>query len=47
MQNQRTKVVGELLYRNSTDCAKKILANEGFLGFYRGLPPQLLVGSGV
>jgi solute carrier family 25 aspartate/glutamate transporter 12/13 len=32
MQNQRSKVVGELLYKN-----------EGFIGFYRGLPPQLIV----
>ena len=43
MQNQRSKVVGELLYKNSIDCVKKVYKNEGFLGFYRGLPPQLVV----
>ncbi|ORY72748.1 mitochondrial inner membrane protein [Leucosporidium creatinivorum] len=42
MQNQRSKVVGELLYKNSIDCVKKVYKNEGFLGFYRGLPPQLI-----
>ncbi|KAM0793053.1 hypothetical protein ACM66B_000540 [Microbotryomycetes sp. NB124-2] len=42
MQNQRSKVVGELLYKNSLDCVKKVYKNEGFAGFYRGLPPQLL-----
>lgn len=24
------------------DCVRKVYKNEGFLGFYRGLPPQLL-----
>lgn len=43
MQNQRSTVVGQMLYKNSLDCAKKILRNEGFLGFYRGLGPQLVV----
>ncbi|TFK41831.1 mitochondrial carrier domain-containing protein [Crucibulum laeve] len=42
MQNQRSTVVGQLLYKNSLDCAKKIFRNEGFLGFYRGLGPQLI-----
>ncbi|GAA5862906.1 hypothetical protein JCM1840_002322 [Sporobolomyces johnsonii] len=42
MQNQRSKVVGELLYKNSIDCVKKVYKNEGMLGFYRGLPPQLI-----
>ncbi|KAL8286743.1 hypothetical protein RQP46_004271 [Phenoliferia psychrophenolica] len=42
MQNQRSKVVGELLYKNSIDCVKKVYRNEGFTGFYRGLPPQLV-----
>ncbi|KAJ7675333.1 mitochondrial carrier domain-containing protein [Mycena rosella] len=42
MQNQRSTVVGQLLYKNSLDCAKKILRNEGFVGFYRGLGPQLI-----
>ena len=43
MQNQRSTVVGEMLYKNSFDCVKKVLRNEGFLGFYRGLGPQLIV----
>lgn len=43
MQNQRSTVVGQMLYKNSIDCAKKIFRNEGFLGFYRGLGPQLIV----
>lgn len=43
MQNQRSTVVGQLLYKNSIDCARKIFRNEGFLGFYRGLGPQLVV----
>lgn len=42
MQNQRSKVVGELLYKNSFDCVGKIWRNEGFFGFYRGLIPQLV-----
>jgi solute carrier family 25 aspartate/glutamate transporter 12/13 len=43
MQNQRNKVVGEVLYRNSLDCVRKVYKNEGLVGFYRGLPPQLVV----
>ncbi|KAJ3721807.1 mitochondrial carrier domain-containing protein [Lentinula raphanica] len=42
MQNQRSTVVGQVLYKNSIDCARKILLNEGFLGLYRGLGPQLV-----
>ncbi|KAJ6575403.1 mitochondrial carrier domain-containing protein [Mycena capillaripes] len=42
LQNQRSTVVGQLLYKNSLDCARKILRNEGFVGFYRGLGPQLI-----
>lgn len=45
MQNQRSKVVGELLYKNSLDCFKKVLKNEGFTGLYRGLGPQLVVSK--
>jgi solute carrier family 25 aspartate/glutamate transporter 12/13 len=43
MQNQRSTVVGQVLYKNSIDCARKIFHNEGFFGFYRGLGPQLIV----
>ncbi|KAG9314129.1 mitochondrial carrier domain-containing protein [Chiua virens] len=42
MQNQRSTVVGQMLYKNSLDCARRILRSEGFLGFYRGLGPQLI-----
>jgi solute carrier family 25 aspartate/glutamate transporter 12/13 len=42
MQNQRSTVVGQMLYKNSLDCAKKILRGEGFFGFYRGIGPQLI-----
>lgn len=43
MQNQRSKVVGELMYKNSIDCAKKVIRHEGFRGLYSGLGPQLIV----
>lgn len=43
MQNQRSKIVGELLYKNSIDCFRRVVANEGVLGLYRGLGPQLVV----
>lgn len=43
MQNQRSTIVGQLLYKNSLDCVKKVFRNEGFLGFYRGIGPQLVV----
>jgi len=45
MQNQRSTVVGQLLYKNSLDCVRKVFRNEGILGFYGGIGPQLVVGS--
>lgn len=43
MQNQRTgSFVGEIAYRNSFDCFKKVIRHEGVLGLYRGLVPQLI-----
>ena len=42
MQNQRSQRVGELLYKNSIDCAKKVVKNEGFKGLYSGVLPQLV-----
>ncbi|KAH9929665.1 mitochondrial carrier [Fomitopsis serialis] len=42
MQNQRSTVVGQMLYKNSLDCVQKVFRNEGFRGFYRGLGPQLI-----
>lgn len=47
MQNQRSTVVGQLLYKNSLDCVRKVFRNEGFIGFYRGLGPQLIVRAVV
>lgn len=42
MQNQRSQRVGERLYVNSIDCAKKVIRNEGFRGLYSGVLPQLV-----
>ncbi|XP_002740606.1 electrogenic aspartate/glutamate antiporter SLC25A12, mitochondrial-like [Saccoglossus kowalevskii] len=42
LQNQRTSIVGELMYKNSYDCAIKVIRHEGFLGLYSGLIPQLV-----
>ncbi|KAI9675132.1 MAG: mitochondrial aspartate-glutamate transporter agc1 [Caeruleum heppii] len=42
MQNQRSQRVGERLYQNSIDCAKKVVRNEGFRGLYSGVLPQLI-----
>ncbi|XP_064594898.1 electrogenic aspartate/glutamate antiporter SLC25A13, mitochondrial-like isoform X2 [Liolophura sinensis] len=43
LQNQRTgSMVGELMYKNSFDCFKKVLRHEGPLGLYRGLLPQIV-----
>lgn len=38
MQNQRTSgsLVGELMYKNSIDCFKKVVRYEGVFGLYRG-----------
>jgi solute carrier family 25 aspartate/glutamate transporter 12/13 len=42
MQNQRNQRVGDLLYKNSIDCAKKVIRNEGIRGLYSGVLPQLI-----
>ena len=42
MQNQRSSRVGQLLYKNSIDCAKKVISNEGIKGLYSGVVPQLI-----
>jgi hypothetical protein len=42
MQNQRSARVGQVLYRNSLDCARKVIQNEGFRGLYSGVLPQLV-----
>lgn len=38
MQNQRSSgsLVGELMYKSSFDCFKKVVRYEGFFGLYRG-----------
>jgi hypothetical protein len=45
MQNQRSTVVGQLLYKNGLDCVRKTFRNEGIIGFYGGIGPQLVVGD--
>lgn len=42
MQNQRSHRVGEMLYKNSIDCARKVIKNEGPKGLYSGVLPQLI-----
>lgn len=42
LQNQRSARVGEKLYRNSLDCARKVIRNEGVRGLYSGVLPQLI-----
>ncbi|KAK9374417.1 mitochondrial carrier domain-containing protein [Lipomyces chichibuensis] len=42
MQNQRSKIPGQLLYKNSWDCFRKVIHREGFAGLYSGLGPQLV-----
>lgn len=43
MQNQRSgSFIGELMYRNSLDCFRKVIRHEGIFGLYRGLLPQLM-----
>lgn len=42
MQNQRGADPGQRLYKNSVDCFRKVIANEGFRGLYSGVFPQLV-----
>ena len=42
MQNQRSARVGQVLYKNSIDCARKVITNEGVKGLYSGVLPQLV-----
>jgi solute carrier family 25 aspartate/glutamate transporter 12/13 len=43
IQNQRTgSYIGELMYKNSFDCFRKVIRHEGLMGLYRGLLPQLV-----
>ncbi|KAI0471614.1 calcium-binding mitochondrial carrier protein Aralar1 [Xylariaceae sp. FL0804] len=41
MQNQRGNP-GTRLYKNSVDCFRKVITNEGFRGLYSGVLPQLV-----
>ena len=43
LQNQRSTVVGEVMYRNWRDVVRKVYTNEGGVrAFYRGVWPQLV-----
>jgi solute carrier family 25 (mitochondrial aspartate/glutamate transporter), member 12/13 len=42
LQNQRSANPGQRLYKNSIDCFQKVVRNEGFLGLYSGVLPQLV-----
>lgn len=42
MQNQRAVQPGHQVYKNSLDCFKKVIRNEGALGLYSGVLPQLV-----
>eukprot|EP01132_Coremiostelium_polycephalum_P004505 gene4505-5618_t len=42
MQNQRAVEASKRIYNNSWDCFKKVVRNEGFLGLYKGLGPQMV-----
>lgn len=42
MQNQRSVQPGQQLYNNSIDCFRKVVRNEGALGLYSGVLPQLV-----
>lgn len=42
LQNQRGADPGQRLYKNSVDCFRKVIANEGFRGLYSGVLPQLV-----
>jgi solute carrier family 25 aspartate/glutamate transporter 12/13 len=42
MQNQRSGRVGELMYKNSIECARKVVKNEGIRGLYSGVWPQMV-----
>lgn len=40
IQNQRK--IGTILYKNSFHCLQRVLKDEGIIGLYRGLLPQLI-----
>ena len=42
LQNQRDASPGMRMYNNSLDCFQKVIRNEGVLGLYSGVLPQLV-----
>ena len=42
MQNQKSTKGVEKMYKHSIDCFLKVIKNEGFMGLYSGLGPQLV-----
>ncbi len=44
MCNYFTRAVdpAQRMYKNSWDCFLKVLRNEGFVGLYKGLGPQIV-----
>ncbi|MBE3043706.1 MC/SLC25 family protein, partial [Candidatus Bathyarchaeota archaeon] len=42
LQNQRSASPGMQMYNNSLDCFQKVIRNEGVLGLYSGVFPQLV-----
>lgn len=46
MMLQSEKPVSERVYKGSIDCFKKVLANEGLKGMYKGMVPELFRGVG-
>jgi len=46
MMLQSEKALSDRLYKGSFDCAKKVMAAEGFKGMYKGMIPELFRGVG-
>jgi len=46
MMLQSEKPLAERLYKGSFDCAKQVLAKEGFKGMYKGMLPEVFRGVG-
>lgn len=46
MMLQSEKAVADRVYKGSIDCFKKVLANEGLAGMYKGMIPELFRGVG-
>jgi solute carrier family 25 (adenine nucleotide translocator) protein 4/5/6/31 len=46
MMLQSEKPVNERIYKGSFDCARQVMAKEGFKGMYKGMIPELFRGVG-